>query len=264
MVPVCMGVPEALSRRLQAQGLQGWVIGAQAPAGWQATMVVADIPHSGPCCWLVGPGQNPPLQPGDILLRCIPDFALHWPDPSARHADHATLTWQDSPFAIEHGFMLFAGGPRVVLQQAAPVLDALAPLPGGWLVVGDALAPVFVAQVLQQLGLGVTHLAGFAAVGDAPDWPAIMDGQRALLVASAALATRYLHASQGGWVAPRMPQAEILGWPLQAGSPDTPGSGGDPGTQPSIAVKLAQWLLLVAACMLQPPGPVTHPDTTCP
>jgi hypothetical protein len=263
MVPVCMGVPEALPRRLQAQGLQGWVMGTQAPAGWQATMNGDDIPRSGPFCWLAGPGQNPPLQPGDILLRCIPDSALHGPAPLAQHADPATLTWQDSPFAIEHGFMLFVGGPPAVLQQAAPVLDALAPLPGGWLVVGDALAPVFVAQVLQQLGLGITHLAGFAAVGDAPDWPAILDGQRALLTSSATLATRYLQATQGGWVAPRMPQAEILGWPLQAGSLGDPGHS-DPDTQPSIAVKLAQWLLLVAACMLQPPGPPTHPNTPCP
>lgn len=52
-----------------------------------------------------------------------------------------------SPLAGLHGFMLMAGGSQQSLDLAAPILDALAPITGGWLHAGDVGSAGFFHQL---------------------------------------------------------------------------------------------------------------------
>jgi hypothetical protein len=68
-----------------------------------------------------------------------------------------------SPLAALQGYMLAAAGNHTDLAQAAPILDALAPMPTGWLHVGDFGAAGF----LHQLWIILT---GNHADGPLPFW----------------------------------------------------------------------------------------------
>lgn len=56
-----------------------------------------------------------------------------------------------SPLATLQGFMLAAGGAHEQLSQVAPILDALAPIPSGWLHAGDYGAAGFFNQIWNTL-----------------------------------------------------------------------------------------------------------------
>ena len=58
-----------------------------------------------------------------------------------------------SPLAPIQGYIVAAAGDQPNLAQCAPILDALAPMPAGWLHVGDIGA----ASFLHQLWLVVTN-----------------------------------------------------------------------------------------------------------
>lgn len=243
MTPICVDIPEALLQRLQSAAAPGWLVGSALLPGWTTVAAMELVTESAPRCWISTGPDLPPLAEQDVWLQCVPPDRLATANIALnRHAQRATLTWQDSPFAAEHGFMLFAGGKACLLQRAAPILDALAPLPGGWLHAGDEQAPVFISQVARQLGFGITQLAGLAMRGDAPDWLAIPYGQREMMNTLAALAASYLASGEHGpatTFAEAFPSMGLFSVHAAATT----------DTVESPARQLAEWLIMLAACM---------------
>lgn len=247
MTPICLDVPEVLPQRLLASAMPGWLVGSSVLPGWETVAAVELVDAPLPRCWISATPDLPPLGEQDVWLQCVPPASLSTADTVLhRHAQRGTLTWQDSPFAIEHGFMLFAGGKACVLQRAAPILDALAPQPGGWLHAGDEQAPVFIALVARQLGLSITQLAGLAMRGGTPDWLAIPYGQREMMNTLAALAASYLASGEAGGAATLADAFPSMGLFSVHAAATT-------DTVESPARQLAEWLIMLAACMAPKP-----------
>jgi len=243
MTPICLGVPTELSQRLLASAMPGWLVGSGVLPGWETAAAPELVAAPPPRCWISATPDLPLLAEQDVWLQCVPPASLTTQNTALhRHAQRATLTWQDSPFAVEHGFMLFAGGKASVLQRAAPILDALAPMPGGWLHAGDEQAPVFIALVARQLGLSITQLAGLAMRGGTPDWLAIPYGQREMMNALASLAASYLASTEADGAVPLADVFPSMGLFSVHAAATT-------DTVESPARQLAEWLIMLAACM---------------
>jgi hypothetical protein len=108
-----------------------------------------------------------------------------------------TVSLQDSPFAIDYGFLLTAGGAPDKVQQAATVLDALSPAPKAWLYAGGQTASAFLATLMHEFGTNWMAIAAAMtsqnlAAGISPWW----DQQRGLLARLAGPATAYLATEQ--------------------------------------------------------------------
>lgn len=217
------GLPAAMQSRLQAAGLLQ-----------QADSTTSGTPDSARL-WLHAGDTLPPLRPDDLVLHFGPLPVASLP------ASAVLVLWQDSPFAVQYGYMLIVGGPTASLRAAQTVLDALAPAPGAWLQAGGQHAPAFFGQLTSELGGGMLGLAGLmqsaASTGFNPLWLA----QRQLQGRLAMLATAYLAASVDEGYESLQPQAA---WPI-----NLPGL---PNGNESPARKLAHLLLWLNASMPSP------------
>lgn len=225
MTPVCLDVPSFFSQRIAKAGITGWTQGDSVP-GWQALPSAMQRPTAAPCCWLTGSATIPPLLPEDVWLHCLPIEFAAWDEvPNVAMTQRIALAWQHSPFVVEHGFILCIGAPPPRIERAETILNALAPLPKGWLRVGDdAAALAFIAIVARQIGLNVAELASLALRGNEVDWRTIPAGQRAMMRELAHLAKGYIALSAPPEV-------------IEVALAETP------------ARQLAAWLLLLDACM---------------
>lgn len=213
---VLLDAPATIAERLRRAGLVATNVGG-TPSDHTAVVSFDDRPCSGDeRVWLWCDGDAPPARTGDLLL-----VANRPVDVS--NIDTVSLYWEDSPFGVEHGFRLSAGGTRDALHRAKPVLDALAPTPGAWLHAGGLTAPAFLADIMQLVG---TNLRAFApmmmqvpANGMNPIWQL----QQTLLPVLAPRAHAYLAASSDEAFSPIYPQ-QPAGWlmstpPLASTSP---------------------------------------------
>ena len=134
-------VPATIAGRLQRMGVPytAWSAGSEAgasPNGASSGSVV---------CLSACPAELH-LAPDTLLVDLSPT-----PTPSDAPL-RVTVVFQDSGFAVEHGFLLAAGGPADLVERAVPLLDTLAPTPGAWLYAGGQEAPYFMQQVLAEFG----------------------------------------------------------------------------------------------------------------
>ena len=140
--------------------------------------------------------------------------------------------WQ--PPAGNGGFALLVAGSRPALEQARPLLDALAVQPGAWLYCGPLGAASFCRRVFDVL----FYLTGPLLLQQAPgssqplDWPALLQQQQQLLTQLAALCRDYLQ-QQGAVVIGEAEQWQLLAEFQQP-----------PAQQQHFALNLAQLLLL--------------------
>ncbi|QNM94734.1 hypothetical protein [Chitinimonas koreensis] len=181
---IACDLPATLAARLARQGKAGWCLDAQMPPGWSAPP--GGVAPAGPQLWLLGGPPPCPLAAGDLVVE------LGDASPLPDHPQRIRIAWQDSPFGVEHGFLLAVGGEAGPVAQAGALLDALAPAAGGWLHAGDLAAPRLLADLAAMLGGGIGQLSGLmmAPLGQAPSgW---WQGQQDLLRALAERAGRYL------------------------------------------------------------------------
>ncbi|MFC4158524.1 hypothetical protein [Chitinimonas lacunae] len=145
-----------------------------------------------PRWWLWSAPFPPPLAPGDLWIdTCIrpfdQDITTLLPGVPV-----LSLVWQHSSFAAEHGFLLTVGGQTDTVLTARPLLDALAPLPGGWLHAGDTTAPRFLAAVAGRVGGSLQQLATLVMQSGATSLLPLLDLHRTLLLDLAQLSQSYL------------------------------------------------------------------------
>jgi hypothetical protein len=185
---IALNINPTVLARLAYRGMAGVVIGDNAPPGW-ACVPDIDTAEQLPTekFWLCGASERPMLAPGDILIDFSPDVAL-----SASRDQTLSISLQDSPYAVDHGFLLAVGGPAKLVMAAQPLLDALAPLPAGWLHAGGLRAPAFLAALASDLGGGLTTLASMVSSLHRTGAEPLLRGQQALLKALAASANVYL------------------------------------------------------------------------
>jgi len=130
---------------------------------------------------------------------------LHWTRQqhaarcSALKLDYLELAgpWQEQ--GGQWGFILFVGGDAPALEQARPLLDALAPLPGAWLHCGPAGSASFTAAVFATLSqplAALPQLTPERSPHDARDWQALLGKQLETTRRLGQLARDYL-TSQG-------------------------------------------------------------------
>lgn len=102
-------------------------------------------------------------QPSKNAVQLIlqPDFFHATPSHTQQACIEVFLI--PSPLAAIQGYMLAAAGSHADLALAAPILDALAPIPTGWLHVGDFGAAGFLHQLW-------TILIGNQVDGPLPFW----------------------------------------------------------------------------------------------
>lgn len=100
--------------------------------------------NQGTALWLSSHPADLPLQTDALVIDLSP--VSSYDDP------HITMALQDSGFAVDHGFLLAVGGAADLVERAAPLLDALAPMPKAWLYAGGLGAPGFMRQVLAEFG----------------------------------------------------------------------------------------------------------------
>ncbi|QDQ28721.1 hypothetical protein FNU76_21505 [Chitinimonas arctica] len=180
---VLLNTPATLAARLRRQGRHI----CHVPV--DATLEAAQALPS-PRLWLRADGPAPQLDSEDLLL----DGCRSGQHP---HPRTLSLVWQDSPFAVEHGFLLAVGGDRALLQAAQPMLDALAPTAGAWLHAGGRGAPDFLTEILTDIGCGLSGLAGLMPTVLAGGYAPLLHSQQLLLTRLAAKAEAYLAASHG-------------------------------------------------------------------
>lgn len=181
---------ETTLRRLARQGWQGSAVGNPVPAGWAALdSVEAAEQLPGERLWLSALPHPPLLAPGD----CYVDAASP-PSETPAAEGYVTLALQDSPFAVEHGFLLAAGGPAHAMEIAAPLFDALAPMPSGWLHAGGIAAPHFLAAIARELGGGLGAMAALMGNLHLSGMHPLWQGQQALVQRLGMLAADYLQA----------------------------------------------------------------------
>ncbi len=104
--------------------------------------------------WLTRLGDL--LQPGDLLVDCGHGDCQHSPLRArmldARQVGYLDVGVAGNAWGVPYGFALMAGGTRAQLEQAAPALDALAPVSqAGWLHCGAVGAGHFVRQIQHLL-----------------------------------------------------------------------------------------------------------------
>lgn len=180
-------VSSTLAARLAKKGISGWVLGDEAPAGWaRLAQFEQALALAGPRLWFADASLSERIPASDILIAC----GSH----SCQHPRAIGLCWQESPFALEHGFLFAAGGDPVQLAQLSQLLDHLAPVSGGWLHAGGQTAPRFLAQITQLASKQLNQLAGvmMGLPGGLPSWWA---SHYALLSELAQLAQQYLDQS---------------------------------------------------------------------
>jgi hypothetical protein len=185
---IVAGAGEHLLQRLAKRGLTGSVIGAAAPAGW-TTLASVEAAEQLPAdkLWLCALPSQPLLAPDDILIN------LSMPSgPAGETVRQISLALQDSPFAVDHGFLMAAGGSAQTIRAAATLLDTLAPMPAGWLHAGGLRAPAFMAQLAQELGGSLANLASLMTHLPVTGAQPLFLGQQALMQRLAAYAQRYL------------------------------------------------------------------------
>lgn len=144
----------------------------------------------------------------DALLRRLHACGLQ----PAANADGDSLRWQglhlgdastdielnacQHPLAQQYGFMLFVGCTPALREQARPLLDALAPLPGAWLWCGPRGSARFCRAIFDTLAYinGPLLSATLGSATPLPDWQAFFREQQTLAQHLLALARRYRHA----------------------------------------------------------------------
>jgi hypothetical protein len=195
---IAVNLPTTIIQRLGRQGLSGHVLTASeanshlVPENWCSVNDLAELATlPAPRIWVGDLPMEFSPAPTDLLV-CTGPY-LHFTGYRSP-ARRCTVALQDSPYAIEHGFLLAAGGEANNVLAARDIMDALAPLPNGWLHAGGVCAPHFLATVATTLGGGLGNLAAVmssvALSGPAPLWA----GQQALIMQLAALAADYLRA----------------------------------------------------------------------
>ncbi|PHV11216.1 hypothetical protein [Chitinimonas sp. BJB300] len=132
----------------------------------------------------------PALQAHDLLIYA------DTPIPNPLPANAITAAWQDSPFAEQYGFQLAAGGSVDMLKRAEDILDALAPLPRGWLHAGGLLAPQFLSQLSHEVGSGLLGLASLIHTVPFAAFQPLWLGQQQIQAKIKALAIAYQQSSQ--------------------------------------------------------------------
>lgn len=139
------------------------------------------------------------------------------------------------PLTGEDGFALLVAGPRPALEQAQPLLDALAVQPGAWLYCGPLGAASFCRRVFDVLFYltGPLLLQQTQSAPQQPlDWPTLLQQQQLLLGRLAALCRDYLQ-QQGVDAVHEEQQWQLLAEFQQP-----------PAQQQHFALNLAQLLLL--------------------
>ncbi|HEY9102702.1 hypothetical protein [Chitinimonas sp.] len=176
-----------LAARLAHQGWSGYQLGGESGKGWQALASLDEAAWlPAPRLWLVASDRQLPVGEADLLLTSRP---------SVQASPCVGLSWQASPFAVEHGFLLMAGGPAELIHRAEAILDALAPSPGAWLHAGGISAPTFMTQVMSECGGGLAGLAPLFLANPASGLDPFWQGQYQLSARLAQLASDYLVAS---------------------------------------------------------------------
>lgn len=168
----------------------------------QQRLATGGLPYhavaSGDCC----------LQWQHLLIHCgiLPLTAM----PAANLALELNSPWL--PPQAGSGFALLVGGQREALQQAQPLLDALAPQAGSWLYCGPLGAASFCRRVFDALFyLSGPLLLQTATSGQSAtiDWPSLLLQQQQLLQQLAALSRDYLQ-QQGETPATADEQWQVL------------------------------------------------------
>ncbi|MFC3533383.1 6-phosphogluconate dehydrogenase [Vogesella facilis] len=131
------------------------------------------------------------LQWQQLLIHCglLPLSST----PAANLALELNSPWL--PPQAGSGFALLVAGQRQALQQARPLLDALAPQAGGWLYCGPLGAASFCRRVFDALFYLSGPLLLQQAASGQPlpiDWPGLLLQQQELLQQLAALSRDYL------------------------------------------------------------------------
>jgi len=194
---IAVGVQDTVVQRLSRQGWKGHRIGGLAPVAWHTLPDVAAVMAlPGPYVWIIGDALRRPapsaIGPDDVVID------LGGGDSVARSIpNRVAIGLQDSPFAVDYGFLLTAGGNPAAVGRAATILDALAPTPKAWLYAGGQGAPAFLSLLTHALGANWMGIAATMASqnfsqGLAPWWA----GQRALLAQLAQPARVYLETEQ--------------------------------------------------------------------
>ncbi|MEQ6291975.1 hypothetical protein ACFPAG_15325 [Vogesella sp. GCM10023246] len=168
----------------------------------QQRLATGGLPHPA-----VARGDNC-LQWQQLLIHCgpLPLTAT----PAANLALELNSPWL--PPQASSGFALLVAGQRQALQQAQPLLDALAPQAGGWLYCGPLGAASFCRRVFDALFYlsGPLLLQAAASGQQTPiDWPALLLQQQELLQQLAALSRDYLQ-QQGEDAATADEQWQVL------------------------------------------------------
>lgn len=160
---------------------------------------LAPLLRSATVHWQLLGDEAPPLQPG------VPILDAH-DGPGCRPDAIVRLCWQWHPLAGELGLVQLVGGESAAVAAATPVLDALAPVPGAWLHVGDMMGAAWMAGCLAELGTG---LAAFLAQGLSSGWVAALAAHRSVWARHRSSAEAYLAAASDRPFTPANPRQ----WP---------------------------------------------------
>ncbi|GGY02893.1 hypothetical protein [Paludibacterium paludis] len=115
----------------------------------------------------------------------------------ARGLRYAELTGPWQSYGTETGFILMTGTDESPPPVLPPILDALAPVPGGWLRTGPAGSACYTARVLDTLvfSCALASQASWAIPGEAlrpPDWETFLARLHQLADQLMALSLDYL------------------------------------------------------------------------
>lgn len=221
---ICHGIEPDLSTRLTRKGLPTQHFDLAAPPA-----------HDAPRCWLWNDLIPPPMLPGDLWLDLRPRPLDDNPGAFLPGVPILSAAWQNSPFAVDHGYLLAVGGQTELVLAARPLFDALAPQPGGWLHAGDLAAPRFLAAVAGRIGGSLQQLATLVVQGGPNALLPLLDLHRALLLDLAQLSQAYLARADPAPYRPALPVPPLFA-PL---SPDA--SESDSPAQ--RVAKLIAWLV---------------------